>query len=115
MVNNNELGHWGCKKDNLTGLHLKDILEKNESPLVIRKMNRFLSQYYNKMCGLIGTGQYQEFYMDLVKQDAFKILAEKNWKFACDKSETHTRSLIMILHRGMMDMDFDVDNQFPLF
>jgi len=115
MLRENNIINWGCKPDNLTALHLQDILEKNESPLVIKKMNRFLSQYYNKMCGLIGTGKYQEFYMDLVKKDAFKMLEEKNWNFASEKSGTHTRSLLLILYRSFRKLDFDVDNQFPLF
>lgn len=110
------LNSWGCRPDNKTALHLIDIMQKEETPLTMLKVNHVLGRYYQKLYDLVGTGQFQNYYMTLVKEDTMRRLDELNAKhFKFNKTRTHINSLLLILFRAMKDMDYDPSQKNPIF
>lgn len=106
-----DIANWGCKPDNTTANHLVDIINNNETQFIKFKLHKLLIAYYRKMCGLMGTGQYQEYYMMLVRQDTMAALDKL--EISNKGTHTHTKSLILIIYRTIKDMDYDENNQFP--
>jgi len=105
------IANWGCKSDNTTALHLTDIMRHNETNYVINKINKILSSNYQKMCGLIGLGKYQKYYMLLVRKDVLSLLDEI--ELATPKTLTHCKSLILMTHRTVNELEYEENNQFP--
>ncbi len=105
------IGMWGCVPTNLTGSHLADIMQKYEQQYTINKINRLLCSYYNKMNGLVGTGKYQEYYMLLVRKDNLSLLQEI--EVANQKTKTHATSLMLMIHRTFIGLDYDENNPNP--
>lgn len=104
--------NWGCKATNKTARHLVDILKEHEENYVINKINKLLSNYYQKMVGLIGIGKYQQYYMLLVRKDVLLSLQEMNVSF--HKTRTHANSIVMMIHRSFIDLDYDENNENPM-
>ena len=107
------IGVWGFKKDNLTALHLLDIMNNNEDNLTIHKINNLLLKYYEKLFNLIGSGQYQHYYMELVRKDTLNKL--NNITFNVNKTKDHINSLISIVFRGLRNMDYIENLKRPKF
>ena len=104
------ISNWGCKYENVTGRHLIDIF-RGEEGYTINKIHKVLSKNYQKMVDLVGIGRYQPYYLLLVRKDSIEDLNKIEVKNKSTK--THAVSLVMMIHRAFMNLQYDENNEFP--